>query len=339
MDSDSKASDAAKALSVLGAAKGGQARARNLSAAERSEISRRAALARWPSTRSAKATHIGNFQTDFGIDIDCYVLDDPGKTPVISQRGMGQALGFSRRGSRLPVFVQSQTMANYLGRELREKLEKPLIFQLPGAAASSPVSARGNGYDATVLIDLCNAILAAKAAGKLGRTRYDRMIEQARIITSASAKNGIRQLVYALAGYTPPADEIIAAFKLYVREEAREYEKEFPDELYTEWYRLYQLPRPEKNKPFKFKHLTVSHVYEPLAKSSGKVYELTQALRSASNERWKKLHQFLSDVGVKALRTQLGQVLGIARVSDNVEQYEANIRRAFGWSYQPDLFK
>jgi P63C domain len=144
-------------------------------------------------------------------------------------------------------------------------------------------------------------------------------------------------LVYALAGYNPTAEEIIAAFKLYVQEEAREYEKEFPDQLYAEWYRLYKLPKPQKNKPWKFKHLTVEHIYEPLAKSNGKIYQLTQALRSASNERWKRLHQFLSEVGVKALRTQLGQTLGIAQVSDTAEQYEANIRRVFGG--QGNLFR
>jgi hypothetical protein len=312
---------------------GGEARAEVLPAERLHEIAQRAALARW----GARAIHKGNFQRDFGIDVDCYVLDDPGKTPVISQRGMGQAIGFSRRGSRLTVFVQSKTMDDYIGRDLRVKIENPLIFQLPGAAAASSVSARANGYDATILIDICNAILAAKAGGKLSGNRYDRMIERARVITSASAKNGIRQLVYALAGYNPTAEEVIAAFKLYVREEAREYEKEFPDELYSEWYRLYRLPHPQKNKPWKFKHLTVAHVYEPLAKSSGKVYQLTQALRAASNERWKKLHQFLSEIGVKALRTQLGKTLGIALVSDTAEQYEANIQRAFG--DQRDLFR
>ena len=183
---------------------------------------------------------------------------------------MGQAIGFSRRGSRLTVFANSQTMDGYLGRELREKIQNPLIFQMPGAAAASPVSALANGYDAAMLIDICNAILAARADGKLSGPRYDKMIEQARIITAASAKNGIRNLVYALAGYNPTAEEVIAAFKLYVREEAREYEKEFPDELYAEWYRLYQLPKPQTNKPWKFKHLTIEHVYYPLAKSNGR---------------------------------------------------------------------
>ena len=312
---------------------GGVRRAEILPAERRAEIAKRAAEARWV----VHAFRKGNFLKDFGIDIDCYVLDDATKTPVISQRGMGQAIGFSRRGSRLIVFVNSKQMDEFIGRELREKIEKPIVFQPPGAAAASPVTSRANGYDATILIDICKAILAAKAAGKLSGPRYDKMAEQAQIIMNASAKNGIRQLVYALAGYNPTAEEVIAAFKLYVQEEAREYEKEFPDQLYAEWYRLYQLPKPPKNKPWKFKHLTVEHIYEPLAKSSGKVYQLTQAMRTASNERWKKLHQFLSEVGVKALRTQLGQTLGIAQVSDTAEQYEANIKRVFGG--QMDLFR
>ena len=121
-----------------------------------------------------------------------------------------------------------------------------------------------------------------------------------------------------------------------MREEAREYEKEFPDQLYEEWYRLYELPRPERNKPWKFKHLTVAQVYRPLAKSNGKVYELAQAQRVESQERHKKLHQFLSDIGVKAIRQQLGQLLGIARISKDRIEYEGYFERLFG--EQPRLF-
>ena len=43
------------------------------------------------------------------------------------------------------------------------------------------------------------------------------------------------------------------------------------------------------------------------------------------------------EIGVKALRTQLGKTLGIALVSDTAEQYEENIQRAFG--AQRDLFR
>lgn len=74
-------------------------------------------------------------------------------------------------------------------------------------------------------------------------------------------------------------------------------------------------PRLEKNLPWKFKRLTEKQVYRPLAKSSGKILELTKVQREKSNSRRKRLHQFRSEIGVKALRTQLGQFLGIVRIS------------------------
>jgi hypothetical protein len=141
----------------------------------------------------------------------------------------------------------------------------------------------------------------------------------------------------ALAGYDATREEVIAAFKFFVREEARDYEREFPEQLYEQWYRLYQIPRPERNRPWKFQHLTCDQVYRPLAKSNGRVLELTQAQRVQSGERYKKLHQFLSDIGVKALRNQLGQLLGIARISKDQTEYEKHFETLFG--EQPDLFK
>jgi hypothetical protein len=42
---------------------------------------------------------------------------------------------------------------------------------------------------------------------------------------------------------------------------------------------------------------------------------------------------FLSEIGVKALRTQLGQLLGIARISNSKEEYEGFFRRLFGGQY------
>src|SRR5271155_2762120 len=81
--------------------KGGKARAEKLSPEELAAIGRKAAEARW-SSRPARATHKGNFREEFGIDVDCYVLDDRQKTAVISQRGLGRAIGLSDNGTALP---------------------------------------------------------------------------------------------------------------------------------------------------------------------------------------------------------------------------------------------
>ena len=312
------------------AAQGGKARAEALTQEQRKAIARTAAEARW--VRAGKepplrATHKGSFKEDFGIDVDCYVLNDEAKTAVISQRGMGEALGLGKGGSRLPRFVGGKVISTFVGPELREKLDKPVIFQ---AQVGGPETlSQVYGYDVTILIDLCKAITQAAAENKL-LPHQANIAKQAHVILNASAKAGIKGLVYALTGYDATKEEVIAAFKFYVSAEARDYKKEFPNQLYEEWYRLYQLPKPERNKPWKFMHLTVDQVYRPLARSNGKILELTKEQRHNSNARWKRLHQFLSDIGVKALRTHLGQLLGIARISKTSDEYKGFFEKLFG---------
>ncbi len=330
-------SDAAKELSRLGASKGGTARASKLSPERRSEIARTAIQARWEKagkTPLPRATHKGSFKEDFGIDVDCYVLNDEARTAVISQRGMGAALGLGQSGSRLPRLPGGKAISDFVGPDLRGKLENPVIFQ---AQVGGPETlTQVHGYDVTILIDLCKAVTKAEGEKRLLPNQAN-VARQAHIILNASAKAGIQGLVYALAGYNATREETIAAFKLFVQEEAREYEKEFPDQLYAEWYRLYNLPKPERNKPWKFKHLTVDQVYRPLAKSNGKILKLTREKRESSTSRYRKLHQFLSEIGVKALRTHLGQLLGIARISKTQDQYEGNFKILFGDQYEIDL--
>jgi hypothetical protein len=311
---------------IIGRARGGHARAEVLSPEERTKIARKAAAARW-GEKPLHASHKGSFKQEFGVDVDCYVLNDAQKTAVISQSGMAGALGLSPRGNAFPRFLASKGMAATLSAQLTEQFKQPLQFQWQSSSAQPPVTV--HGFDATLLADVCNAIITAETNGKLNHQQAH-VARQAHVIIAASAKAGIKGLVYALAGYNPTAEEVIAAFKFYVREEAREYEKEFPDQLYAEWYRLYSLPRPERNKPWKFMHLTIDQVYRPLAKSNGKILQLTKEQRANNNSRRKKLHQFLSEVGVKALRTHLGQLLGIARISKSHHEYEGHFRALFG---------
>jgi hypothetical protein len=309
-------------------AKGGRARSLVLTPERKREIAAKAAAARWGG-KPPKATHRGNFREEFGIDVECYVLNDENKTAVISQRGMAVALGLKdTSGLALPKFIRGEKIAPYVGSELGEKLRNPLIFQQSAAGANQP-PATGYGYDVTILIDICKSIMRAHEDGRLQK-RHAAIAKQAHIIVSASAKAGIKGLVYALAGYSPGVEEVIAAFKAFVREEAREYEKEFPPLLYKEWQRLYEIQGPI-SRNWKGMHLTIDHVYYPLAKSQGRILQLARGARNISADtRRKKLHQFLSEVGVKALRTHLGQVLGIARISKSKEQYEQNINMLFG---------
>lgn len=324
MDSDKK--DKSKAI-------GGRARAIALTPKKRVEIAKKGAIARW----GYQATHKGNFKEDFGIDVDCYVLNDQNKTAVISQRGMGKALKLGEGGGSLPRFINGKIMSKAVGAELHEKIANPLIFKDDTVVLNIGQPMPVNGYDVTILIDICKAIVKAEAEGVLLASQAN-IAKQAHVILNASAKAGIQGLVYALSGYDRTKDEIITAFKFFVKEEAREYEKEFPAQLYEEWYRLYQLPKPERNRPWKFMHLTIDQVYYPLANSSGKIHELVVMQRAKKKEdRNKRLFQFLAEIGVKALRTHLGQLLGIAKISKNQEEYEGHVNTVFGVQKTLDL--
>jgi hypothetical protein len=314
-----------------GRAKGGVARAKALSPDERREISRKGALARW----GAKATHKGNFQKEFGIDVECYVLDDARKTAVISQSGMARAIGLSARGNAFPRFLASKAMAGAVGAGIGEKITEPLKFQWGTGGAGQP-PATINGYDVTILIDVCKAISEASAQGRLAKNQEE-VARQANVILAASAKSGIKQLVYALAGYIPSTEEVIAAFRLYIQEEARTYEREFPNDLYLQWHRLYEIPIGSRGKPWQFKHLTVKHIYFPLAKSNGKIFELIKALKAKDGDRLKKLFQFLNDLGARALRIHIGRVLEMAESSHDRYEYERKIATRFGGQQELEL--
>ncbi|WP_321951857.1 P63C domain-containing protein [Paraburkholderia bannensis] len=333
MDDSKKKPVAAK--KVANRSKGGAARAESLSSDERKAIAKKAAVARW-GEKPYRVTHKGSFFDEFGIDVDCYVLDDQKKTAVISQRGMGLAIGLKGGSGRaFPDFAKGKTIASVLGADLLEKIDNPLIFKATPLGAGTPEQ-DVHGYDVTLLIDVCHALVDAASTGRLLTSQAD-VARQAQVIINASAKSGIQGLVYALAGFDRTKEEVISAFKAFVQEEARKYEQEFPSELYMEWHRLYQLPVPVRGKPWQLRHLTVKHVYYPLAKSNGKILDLIRALKSQDGDRQKKLFQFLNDVGTRALRMHMGRVLEMAESSKTKEQYEAKIIDRFGGQQELDL--
>lgn len=317
-----------------GRAKGAIVLAESMTPEQLQERARAGAAARW--AKPLVATYRGNFKDAVGLDVDCYVLNDYSKTPVISQTGMAKALGMSTRGNAFPRFMASKAMVQAAGAELVEKLQKTVVFQGGSGGADQPPSMI-NGYDAALLIDVCNAISAARSTGALAGERYKKIAQHAATLTAASAKAGIRGFVYAIAGYNPSAQEVIAAFKMYVKEEAKKYEQEFPQELYVAWHRLYKIPVPVRGKPWHFKKLTLEHIYFPLAKSNGKILELVRAEKARDDDRRKKLFQFLSDIGTRALRMHIGRVLEMAESSSSSDDYEGKIVARFGGQQGLDL--
>ena len=279
------------------------------------------------------ASHKANFKEVFGVDVDYYVLKD--KQRLISKTGMASAIGQkSPRGNTFLRVMERQNISKHVSAELREKIENPVIFQ------SLDLSAKpSHGYDATILIDVCNAIIRAEQAGDLMPSQRD-MFLQAQIINGASAKGGIVFLGDKLAGYDAGRQEYIELYKQFIREEAAKYEPEFSNEFYDLFYRLYGLEKGKyKNHPQFFAGLTRKYVYQPLANSNGAILENLDAKNPIiyKGGRKYKMFQFLEDVGVKALRSHLGQIIGIGKVSSNNAEFKKNFTKAFGNQIELDF--
>jgi hypothetical protein len=280
-----------------------------------------------------KAKFKDNFLSTLGVDVEVYVLED-GKA-MIRQTNLTAFLGLkSEGGSALNRMINGKIIGSFIDNELRKKLDFPFTFCLPDSAKEV------KGYDATVLIDLCNVIKKVNDQDKLV-TRQEPLYINANIIVDASAKYGIYRLIYDLVGYNPNKEEAIKLYSQFLRDEARQYEKEFPEEYYKQFYRLYginyeQRKLEKKNHPLFFAGLTREYVYQPLASSKGYILEMLDEknpivqFKNTKGRRF-RFHQFLEEIhGIQLLRQHIWQLVGVMKNSPNKERFKQNFQQVFG---------
>lgn len=305
---------------------GGKARAEKLTPIERSEIAKKAALTRWGNI-DLKATHTGDLKIG-DITLLCHVLENGVR--VISGNAMQKALGFPRNasGTALRSFIDSKLL-RHLSKETQYKLNNPVKFSRIGSGGSVPET---NGYDASVLIDICDAIIDASKSGTLTDTQKTQAI-LAEIIIRSVAKVGLVALIDEATGYQEIRDKkaLQAILDTYLAKELATWAKRFPDEFYQQMFRLKGWDfNPEKvARPGVVGKYTVDLVYERLA--PGLLVELEQLNpKNERGNRKNKHHQWLSsDVGHPALSQHIHAIVGFMRVADSWEQLLKMVDRAY----------
>jgi hypothetical protein len=310
----------------LDPAAGGRARAEKLTPEERQEIARRAAEARWQSDLPQAAHGSPDHPLRIGdIEIPCYVLEDG--TRVITNRGIQRGLGMAQSGG-------AQRMANMVGvfeskgidgKDLTSRIATPIEFRLPG------VGSRAFGYEATVLADLCDVILAARKAGLLQK-QQEHIAEQAEILARGFMRVGIIALVDEATGYQQfrarhALEEILERF---IAKELLKWAKMFPDEFYEQMFRLrgWKFNQIPSKRPALAGKLTNNLVYERLA--PGVLDELRRITpRDAKGRLKHKYFQRLTeDVGHPRLREHLASVITLMRAFNDWDSFYQAIQRA-----------
>lgn len=310
-----------KQATETGRAKGGRARANVLSPERRTEIAKAAAASRWQVANMPKATH-GSPESPLRIgdaEIDCYVLEDGMR--VITQRSMIKAMGLTRGGTRseleadkagaeLPRFAAQNWIKPHLGNDLEAALRSPVVFKLPTAVAY--------GYPATILADVCDAILRARDEGDAG-PRQAGIVKQADILVRGFARVGIVALVDEATGYQRDRakDALAKILEAFVAKELQAWVQTFPADYYEQMFRLrgLEFPHASVQRPRYFGTLTNDLVYKRLA--PGVLSELKRVTpRNDGGRPTAKYFQSLtSNVGYPKLKEHLGAVVALMRIS------------------------
>jgi P63C domain len=319
------------------ASKGGQARAAKLSPEERQAIASEAARRRW-GARSVETHAIPRVLEGFkgvlnlaGMQLPSAIIKGPnGIQRVLSENGITNAIlgtrsGASKRlkkaaseeGALLPLFLAPRQLKPYIDADLTEGPLKPIDY-LDGDRVV-------RGYDASVLVAVCNIWLRAREAGAL-QSQQLKKAQKAEILTRALAHTGIAALVDEATGYEKvrPQNALQEYLALILRKELAAWVKKFPDEFYENIYKIkgWSWPGMSKNRYSVVGHYTNNLVFDRIA--SGLLKELqSKSPKNEKGNRSHKLHQWLTeDIGDPMLAQHLHSIVMFQRFA---------IVNGYGW--------
>ena len=273
------------------------------------------------------------------LEIPCYVLEDERR--VLAQGGMITSLEMSWGSGgkpgpdRLAKFTSGKGLKPFISAELRDRTANPIKFRAPNGKIAY-------GYEATVLADLCEAVLRARDDGKLQK-QQEHIARRCEILVRGFARVGIIALVDEATGYQEirarrALDKILEKF---ISDELLKWAKMFPDEFYQQMARLRGLHYSEiaTKRPAYIGRLTNDIVYERLA--PGVLEELKiKTPKDDKGRRKHRYHQWLTeDIGNPRLREHLWAVIGLMRASSNWRNFYGLLNRAFPkYTDHPRLF-
>ena len=287
------------------------------------------------------------------VEIPCYVLQENNTGEamrVITQRGLQIALGMSTGGGlgALKLARITENLAKSLRRrseleresivhqgknadlptrvfKLAEALQKPILFQR--ATGHNP----SYGYEATILADFCDVLLAAREADVLSKTQLN-YARQAEILVRGFARVGIIALVDEATGYQEIRDKVALQEILarYISGELLEWAKMFPDEFYKELFRLHgwQYHNLSVKRPALVGKRTVDLVYKRLAPG---VYAKLRLVNPKNDKGRLKhtYHQWLTDTeGKPALDRHIFALTMLMKSSPNWDTFMRMVNRS-----------
>lgn len=227
-------------------------------------------------------------------------------------------------GNQLTALGTWLSKNKLISADLASTLANPIQFKPPHGGRPA------YGFPATVLADLCEAVLAARSKGLMRDRTQIALAEQCEVLVRGFARVGIIALVDEATGFQKDRakDALAKILEAFVAQELQPYVKTFPSDYYEELFRLYNLPFPPAGnkswRPGFIGNITNDVVYNRLAP------ELLPELKKAASrhERKTRLHQWLTqEIGHPKLREHLASIVTILKLSRSPAEFQANVNR------------
>ncbi len=339
MSGKSDASQEAKKWSELGASKGGRARANVLTSEERSEIARKAVQARWlkagklkENTDPAKSandlvepdvlkpkepeipTSLLRGTLELGdIELECHVLSDGRR--VLTQGEVVRAISGGRESSNLGRYLERNPLT-----AKDTYAESVIRFAIP----SNPTTAIG--YEAPILIEICDKYLQAREEGLLKGRQYS-LAAQAEIIIRACAKVGIIALIDEATGYQKLRAERALRLKVqaFIADDLQEWARMFPEEFWYELARLEGVRYSARSRPLRWGKYVMMFVYDAIDPEIG-----AELRKKNPNPHFKQNHhQWLKQFGRQKVNDQIQRVIATMKACDDMDEFRETFVKVF----------
>ena len=265
------------------------------------------------------------------IEIPCYVLED--ETRVLSQRGFIGSLGMSEGGARnrsdgapqLAILLRNTTLAPHVTAETLARASSPIVFTPPHGGRTA------YGYPATLLTDICDVVLAARAARDLLPQQLH-IAERCELLIRGLARVGIIALVDEATGYQRIREEraLATILEKFLDQELQPWTRTFPFTFYEQIFRLKGWESTAGVKrPSVIGHYTNDFVYERIA--PGVLDELRernpvlpQGWRMNRHHQW-----FTPEFGNPRLKEHIEGVTALMRAAPSWESFKRSLDRAY----------
>jgi hypothetical protein len=232
---------------------------------------------------------------------------------MIDALNMAQGTAGRGSGDRLVRFLATKSINPFVPEPLRDMIMNPIKFRVTGSIAY--------GYEATILADMCDAVLDARQKGKLNY-QQEHIAKRCEILVRGFARVGIIALVDEATGfqYERPRHDLEEQLNKFLAESLSRQVRMFPPEYFKHLCRLKNVElRPDMKLPPYFGKLTNDIIYRRIAPG------LLVAIKNRRLERGKKsdkLHRWTSDdIGHPAISFQLGQATGLMKANTSFDDF------------------